>query len=85
MYMAGSLLTSWKPLILMWTTLTGKPRFVPVLTWLPCADEQLPLQQQTARTRHRIAIFLYAVYGPWCTRFLLLLCECDCNCQISFF
>lgn len=35
MYMAGSLLTSWKPLILMWTTLTGKPRFVPVLTWLP--------------------------------------------------
>lgn len=34
MCMAGSLLTSWKPLILMWTTLTGKPRFVPVLTWL---------------------------------------------------
>lgn len=50
-----------------------------------CADEQLPLRQHIARTRHRTAIFLYAVYGPWCTRFLRLLCECDGKRQIFFF
>lgn len=70
MCMAGSLLTSWKPLILMRTTLTGKPRFLPVFTWLPIcrwvASSAAANSKDSAQNYH----FLYAVYGPQCTRFV---------------